>query len=224
MLRREIITIRLFSSRARAAEPSETHDAPEGFLSDAALVNRCLSRDADAWAEFVDRFGALIRSRVADVAASSRRGHDWSMIDDITAEVFASLVANDAAALRAFAGRSRLSTYLAVIATRVATRVVSRLNQQPGTSEQITADATGERSTASRQADRLIDDEDRQQLLSLVDRLPPRQRELIELHYRQGQTYSQISQRIGIPLGSIGPTLRRAEAKLRVWIEGVEDK
>ncbi|MEL6107577.1 MAG: hypothetical protein AAFU85_16170, partial [Planctomycetota bacterium] len=74
----------------------------------------------------MDRYAGLVRCRVRDVAQAFGRSSDWSIIDDVTSEVFASLVARDAAALRAFRGQSSLSTYLAVIASRVARRVIAR--------------------------------------------------------------------------------------------------
>ena len=55
---------------------------------------------------------------------------DCIAIDDATADVFSSLVANDIATLRAYAGRSSLVTYLAVIATRCATRNFARKRYQ----------------------------------------------------------------------------------------------
>ena len=82
---------------------------------DRLLVERLVYGDAKAWSSFVEIYGRLVRARVADVASSFGRSSDESAIDDATAEVFAALLGNNAAALRAFAGRSSLRTYVAVI-------------------------------------------------------------------------------------------------------------
>lgn len=152
-----------------------------------------------------------------DVADAFGRGGDWSTIDDVTAEVFASLVARDAAALRAFRSQSSLSTYLAVIATRIARRMIARVvrgsHAQAGSFE----DAEPTQFRGDPQS-LLIGREEKEKLLALVDRLPERQRELIVAFYREEQTYAEISTRFDIPIGSIGTTLRRAESKLRQWI------
>ena len=165
----------------------------------------------------MDRYAGLVRRRVRDVAEAFGRGSDWSTIDDVTAEVFASLLARDAAALRAFRGQSRLSTYLAVITTRIARRMLARILR--GT--HVQAGSFEHEEPAQSRADpqsELISVEEKEELLALVDRLPERQRELVVAFYREEQTYAEISTRFDIPIGSIGTTLRRAESKLRQWI------
>ena len=100
---------------------------------DQALIKECLTGDSEAWNTFVRRFGRLIRAVITKTA--QRRGWPISDADrdDITAEVFAQLVYRDAASLRQFAGRSTLTTYLTVIARRVAVRAMLRqtLTQKP---------------------------------------------------------------------------------------------
>lgn len=178
-----------------------------------------IAGDQVAWIELIDRHGGLIRARVCDVAASMGRRHDEPLVDDVTAEVFAALIANDSAALRAFQGRSELATYLAVIATRVARRVIGRVVTR--------VDTTPDESVSSRvdlsspdPANSAMTAEERQRLLELVDHLPDSWRRLVLAYYRDQMTYAEMSERWGVPVGSIGTTLRRAEAKLRGWIEG----
>ena len=183
------------------------------------LIDGMLVGDESAWQSFIQQYGALIRWRVADVAGSYDRANDSSTIDDVTAEVVATLLAADGSALRAFQQRSSFSTYLAVIATRVATRVLARLSRHDGRFQNDEMLEHASSSMNSDQSNRIIDDEQRQLLLRLVDRLPPRQRMIVEMHYKDGHTYTQISERLGIPIGSIGVTLRRAEARLRSWID-----
>lgn len=185
---------------------------------EAELIARLLGGSHDAWSELVDQYGGLVRSRVADVAGIFGRGNDWSTIDDVTAEVFASLVSRDGAALRCFRGQSRLSTYLAVIATRVARRMMAKfVRQAHGQSDSL--DDLDARPQGVDPQSLLIGREERDRLLTLVDRLPKRQKELVVAFYREEQTYAEISHRFDIPIGSIGTTLRRAEERLRQWID-----
>ena len=185
------------------------------------LVDQLVRGDGEAWRGFVGTYGRLIRSRVADVATSFGQGNDPTAIDDAVAEVFAVLIGNDAAALRGFAGRSSLVTYLAVIATRSATRGFARAASK--TSALTNADASVAEGFADPEAiepiGEVIRSERRDQLQSLLARLPTKQRDVIQLFHLQSQSYEQISRRLNIPIGSIGPTLRRAEAKLKEWLE-----
>ena len=175
--------------------------------------------DGVAWQAFIDTHGRLVRARVADVASSFGRSEDESAIDDATAEVFAALLGNDAAALRAFAGRSSLGTYVAVIATRSATRGFARKHLVATSSDDTEIVDTARDQTVKDPISELIDVEQQERLRLLIDRLSPKQRNIVSLYHLQGRTYAEISEQLEIPIGSIGPTLRRAEAKLREWLD-----
>ncbi len=194
--------------------------AAEPHNDDQVLVERLVRGDASAWRFFVENHGRLVRARVADVALTFGRGRDESSIDDATAEVFAALLGNNAAALRAFAGRSSLGTYVAVIATRSATRGFARshlVSPAPGDLDSAYAKCDRE---ATDPVSELIDEEQHEKLHELLRRLPNKQKNVVTLFHLQGQSYAEISDRLEMPIGSIGPTLRRAEAKLRSWLEG----
>ena len=181
------------------------------------LVEQLVRGDSAAWQHFVETHGRLVRSRVADVASSFGKAADSSAIDDATAEVFAALLGNDAAALRAFAGRSSLSTYVAVIATRSATRGFARRHLTSAGGDTEFAQQTSDES-ASDPLIELISAEQKERLRALLDRLSPKQRQLVSMFHLEGESYAEISRKLDIPLGSIGPTLRRAEAKLKGWL------
>ena len=178
-----------------------------------------LGGEQSAWQSFVQSHGRIVRSRVADVASTFGRAADESAIDDATAEVFAALLSNDAAALRAFAGRSSLGTYVAVIATRSATRGFARrrlLVCSPGANALDESAQDESQYDPARQA---MDAEQKRRVTELLAKLPDKQRDVIRMFHLQGISYTEISQQLQIPIGSVGPTLRRAEAKLRQWLE-----
>jgi RNA polymerase sigma factor (sigma-70 family) len=61
------------------------------------------------------------------------------------------------------------------------------------------------------------------QVWRLVRQLPPRQRDLIRALYERDQpSYSDVSVRLHMPVGAIGPTRQRALRRLRELIEGVD--
>lgn len=195
-------------------------NAAAPYSDDRSLVERMVYGDASAWTTFVETHGRLVRARVADVASSFGRSGDESAIDDATAEVFAALLGNDAAALKAFAGRSSLGTYVAVIATRSATRgFARRFAVVPSVDDGEIAQTATDQATKDPVSE-LIEAEQQQRLHLLLDRLSPKQRTVVSLFHLHGNSYADISQKLDMPIGSIGPTLRRAEAKLRQWMEG----
>lgn len=186
---------------------------------DCLFVARLLRSDSDAWREFVQSYGRLVRARVADVATSFGRGCDDTAVDDAVAEVFAAILNNDAAALRGYAGRSSLVTYLAVIATRSATRGFAAQTRSVG-NENFEAETEALADPAAVEPiGKIILNERSERVHALLQRLPAKQREVVRLFHLESFSYQQISQIIDMPIGSIGPTLRRAEAKLKAWLE-----
>ena len=86
---------------------------------DRSLLKRCLAEEPGAWKDFVDRFMGLFVHVVTHTAHARSVRLAQDDVDDLCAEVFMALLANDYAALRRFRGQSSLATYLTVIARRV---------------------------------------------------------------------------------------------------------
>ena len=191
----------------------------ELHAEDRHLVQGLLSKNALTWHSFVDNYGRIVRARVADVARSFGYTADTVAIDDATADVFVALCANDLAALRAFAGRSSLTTYLAVISTRCATRTFARKRQQSRECADMEVSGVAASVAETDPARRMLLAEEQSKLHCLLDDLPAKQREIVRRFYLEGQSYATISIAMGIPIGSVGVTLHRAEAKLREKLE-----
>lgn len=181
-----------------------------GYGQDQHLVERLIDGCELAWQEFVTRYAGIVRSRVVGVAGASGCLADVPLIDDLVAEVFAALLNNNSAALRAYAGRSSLSTYLCVIATRVAIRKAIR-KSQPGQADLSEVEDTQQHATV----DSVSDAEQVARLRESISRLPEKQRAVVQMYHLDGMAYEQISQALNIPVGSVGPTLKRAQEKLR---------
>lgn len=175
---------------------------------DLRLVAACLAGTSGAWEEFVGRFARLFEHVAERTAARRGMALDAASRDDFVAEVILACLRNDAAVLRGYAGRASLSTYLAVIARRVIVRGMSRPMLRP-------ADPAAE-PAAGRDDARLADREEVAQLLDLLD---AREAVLVRLHHLEGRSYGEISRLTGMPLGSIGPALSRAKARLRALRE-----
>lgn len=180
-------------------------------VGDRRFVADCLAGSPGAWEAFVGHFAGLFH-HVAHRTAT-QRGRTLAAADreDIVAEVLVACLHDDAAVLRAYAGRASLATYLTVIARRVAVRWLLR---QAAAGRPIGMP----RDVASRQSTQ--GPVDREQIEVLLGRLDEREKLLVRLHHLEARSYGEISRLTGMPLGSIGPALSRAKAKMRLPAAG----
>ena len=173
-----------------------------------------MAGDPAAWTAFIDRFGPLFAHVAARAAARRHVSLSAADRDDAVAEIVLECVRDDAAVLRRFAGRSSLTTYLTVIARRVAVRRIVRDLESFRLAE--AAEPIEPSSSAADLPERI---EDREQVKAFLERLDEEEARLVRLHHLEGRSYGEISRSTGLPLGSIGPALSRARAKLRSMME-----
>lgn len=181
---------------------------------DRRLLQRCLAGEPRSWEEFVDRFMGLVL-HVVDHSARARSFQLGSEDrEDVVAEVFTAIVADDLRVLRDFRGESSLATYLTVIARRVAVRQVSQ-RQQHNTLERArqAAIAPGGAALPNAEAEQRISDQD--ELERLLTRLNGSEADVVRMYHLEGKSYREISDQVGMPENTIGPTLSRARLKLR---------
>ena len=196
------------------SKSSPAADSPLVSVQDRRLIDACLAGQGSGWEAFLDRFGGLF-AHVA-TAAARQRGEQLAAADreDLVAEIVLVSLRNQAAVLKAFAGRSSLATYLTVVARRVAVRWLLQRSGRIGSRN------SGHPEPAA--ADRAEDPtrlDDRDQVEALLSRLDRNEARLVRLHHIEARSYGEISRATGLPLGSIGPALSRARAKLRGMLE-----
>jgi RNA polymerase sigma-70 factor, ECF subfamily len=177
---------------------------------DRSLIERCLARDPSGWKEFVDRYLRLFQHVVQHSAQCRSVVLQPGDMDDLCAEIFLAVISDDFGLLRKFRGESSLSSYLVVIARRVAVKVMSRQKMAEAfghvrASGNVDAEASSETGRI-----------DREDLVSqMISGLPRSEAEVVRRFHLQGQSYNQISSELGLPMNSIGPTLTRARERLR---------
>lgn len=178
------------------------------------LVRACLASAPGAWDEFVGTFAGLL-GYVVD-RTSLRHGMPLASgeRDDVIAEILLELLRNDAAALRAFAGRASLPTYLTVIARRVAVRSLQRARERRPAPVGDAAHAADPHDAVNALANR----EAVEAFLETLDEIEAR---LVRLHHLEARSYGEISRLTGIPVGSIGPVLSKARQKMRDHAAGI---
>jgi RNA polymerase sigma factor (sigma-70 family) len=170
-----------------------------------ALVTRAKNGDNQAWDELVDRYAPLIWS----ICRRYRlRGAD---ADDVGQGVWLRLVDQ----LGSLRDPAALPGWLATTAERECGRVLraSRKQEAPGQSP----DAADIPDTVSGIAEsELLRAERHAALRDAFTQLPPRSQQLIALLIHDPPlSYAEISAKLGIPAGSIGPIRGRCLQKLR---------
>lgn len=157
------------------------------------------------------QFAGLVSHVVTRTAERRQRPLAAADRDDLVAEVFFEVLRNQAAVLKGFAGRSSLAAYVTVIARRVAGRRLlgARRTARP------TASTAMEQLPQAQVASSAQGVDDREQVAALLEGLDADEAKIVRLFHIEERSYGEISRMLGIPLGSVGPVLSKARAKLR---------
>src|SRR5262245_37626102 len=175
-------------------------------LEDQRLVERCLGGDATSWDRLVRR-----HERLVFAVARSYRLSDGDLAD-VFQEVFAALVSG----LPRLRDPRALVRWLSSTAQRIAraTALRSRREQALSAGDPDELAIPAEHGAIEVDLERL----EEQALVRLaLTSLSPRCRRLLEALYYEdpAPAYADISRRLGVPMGSIGPTRARCFERLR---------
>ena len=188
---------------------------------DRNLLERCLSGKPRAWEDFVDRFMGLVVHVINHTAQSRSIRLTPEDREDLIGDVFLTLVKDEFSVLRHFRGKSSLATYLTVVARRVVVHQLLRRKaatpigagiQQEAVDGAGSLDGVENGSLRHPFEDRLSD---REEVARLLDELEGTEAEIVRLYHLEGKSYQEISELIGMPENSVGPTLTRAREKMR---------
>ena len=180
------------------------------------LVQRCLQGDAGAWRTLIERYTRLVHSIPA------RQGFAPAEVEDVGQEVFLALAQN----LHTIQDAERLPAWLLTTTRRACWRLNARRRGEQSLEEAGTAG--GEERSPVRELisplptpEEVVEEWGRQEALyAALDRLPDRCRRLLMLIFLDPHepSYDDISERLGMPKGSIGPTRNRCLQQLRRYL------
>lgn len=174
-------------------------------LDDQDLVRAIVDREQDAVGELYDRYASMLKALAFRVLGNSQDA------EEILQETFLQ-VWNQAA--RYDPKRSSVSTWLVLI-TR--SRAIDRLRSRQVQTRTVTAaqQESPTLHTSPAGVSNVLLHERRQRLGQEMSKLPPEQREVLEMAFYGGSTQSEIAARTGIPLGTVKTRTLLAMKKLR---------
>lgn len=199
----------MHSSNAQArVQSTGSTDGAEGpeVLSNSELLRRARDHDRQAWEQLVSRHVALIWS----IARQFRLDNHEAA--DVTQTTWLRLLEN----LDRIRDPERVGSWLATTAQRECLRVIARGNRVVVT-DQMDLDRhdPGEPDASTQ----LLVEEQRREVRTAMEGLPQRWRNLLELLSADPPIpYAETAERLGIPIGSIGPTRARSLDRLRVLL------
>lgn len=179
---------------------------------DRKLLMELLAGRSGSWKVFVDRFTGLIIQVIQQTAHSHSLKLSEHDIDDLCADTYAELLSKDMAALRSFRGRCSLATYIAVIVRRIVVRRLTQHRYRQALGHVSAHHAALDQAVAESAGLKHV--ETRDEVESLMSRLPDEFRRVLSMFYLQGASYRQIASQLGRPMNSIGPLLARIRQSL----------
>jgi len=184
---------------ADVAEDQQEDDGSSGHRSDPALVQACIAGDATAWALLVERYNRLVYS------VPRRMGMSPSDCEDVTQNVFIILYRY----LRSLQDQTRLSAWLITTARRESWAQARRNRPTDELGEHLASPIE----VSSTEVEAL---ERGQAVREALDRIDQKCRELLKALFLEPDEpdYHAIAGRLGMAVGSIGPTRARCFKKM----------
>ena len=171
-------------------------------FTDEALLSLVATSDEQALGELYDRFGGVAYGLALRVL------RDESLAQDAVQDAFLAVWRT---ADRFLAERAKASTWILTLVHRRAVDLVRRQERRRGeplesVPEPVASEQVEEQATIRFQ---------RQVVQEALRRLPPEQREALELGYYAGLTQSELAERLGQPLGTIKSRMFTGLTRLR---------
>lgn len=187
------------------------------YESDPDLIDACCRGDRRAWDALVERYSRLVWS------IPRKYGLPESDCEDVHQTVFSVLVRH----IDELRQRDRLASWLITTATRECWRIRRSERVRAGTANAIDLDREGGDEpglqSALPDAEGPQQDEDRQLVREGLARLGGKCRDLLTALFSSPAEphYPEIAERLGIPVGSIGPNRGRCLEKLETILRGL---
>jgi RNA polymerase sigma factor (sigma-70 family) len=183
-------------------------DSDVADLDIARLVKRAGTGDGLAWERLVDKYGRLIWSIT----------REFKLVESDAADVFQTTWMRLIEHIDRIEHPDRVGAWLAATARNECLRCLASRKRLVLAHEDVVLDGPAEHGPAVDEG--LLAAERAQILREAMTQLPRRWQRLMELLMADPPvSYAEISDELGLPVGSIGPTRGRCLARLRVLLE-----
>jgi len=187
---------------------------PGDVQDERVLVERCVRGEAGARETFAASYIPVIRKAVRQVLGPGQSA--TVDVENVVQQVFLDLLRDGARKLETFDGRSRLTTWLTVVATRNALNTVEadpdrRLEREKRHGLAETLARLGGRHALP--PDEAAREEERAQVQAVLGRMSDRDRLLLKIVREEGGSYSEAARILGVSPNSIGSLLERAQSR-----------
>jgi len=177
-------------------------------LDIAQLVQRAADGDGWAWRHLVDQYGRLIWAMTRDFKLAEGDA------SDVVQATWLRLIEN----IHRLECPERVGSWLAATARHECLRNLSARKKIVLATDDTPLDGVALNEPAI--DERLLAEERAQTVREALSRLPRRSQRLLELLMADPPpSYAEISDQLGLPIGSIGPTRGRCLEKLRVMLQ-----
>lgn len=164
--------------------------------SDTELVNRTLHGESVAYEALFERYRSSILSMLL------ARCHDEALCDDLLQEAFIKAYLN----LEKFNPAYSFAGWIMTIARNLFIDYTRRRGEAHNSVECTDSQVC----TSPNPEQCYIDKEDNRRIRIALERLPAPYRTIIEMRFWRDMTYEQISEELGIPMGTVKTQIHRA--------------
>ncbi len=196
-----------------SANPERSGNRPRN-PADAHLVQQMNSGDEGAFATFYDRFAPGLFSMIYAILRDQKESED--VLQEAFVQMWKRTATYDATRSSLFTWAVMISRHKAIDRLRSRQRQ-SRLNEAVANE----ASAIPASAPADRADNALARSDERERVRAALAQLGEAQREAIDLAFFAGLTQTQISERLGAPLGTVKARIRRGLLALREVLGGI---
>ena len=181
------------------------------MIPDDVLVHKTVEGDVEAFNELVSRHHARIYG-----LANSMLGNIEDA-EDATQETFLQAYKS----IKTFRFQSKFGTWLYQVALNTCKQYLRKSKSRDRLIEAYTEETAAHGMTEDREIpERLVvKTEQKAQVQAAIDRLPPKQREVITLYYLQHFKYKEIAEILNCSIGTVSSRLNLAMQNLKLKLE-----
>jgi RNA polymerase sigma-70 factor (ECF subfamily) len=181
-------------------------------LDDAELMELIVQGQADALSELYNRYARLVYSIASRIVA------EQATAEEVTLDVFERVWER---AMLYRSSRASVSTWLSSMAHHRGIDALRRARSRPAevipdTTEMDLSFSSPDEENPEEMTELEIE---RDRVRAALDKIPPEQRQVLQLAYFEGLTQREIVTRLGQPLGTVKTRLRLGMQKLRRFLD-----